>query len=174
MAIVKIPGQNATIRDAHNIKTRLAEIGIGYERWHASYDISSDASEDEILQAYSAEIEKLKKRGGYVAADVIGLDADTPGLDEILNRFNKEHWHDEDEVRFIVKGSAIFYISPVESDVVSIEMEPGDLICVPKGTLHWFELCEDTTVRAIRLFQDPAGWTPFYTESGADEEYRTA
>ena len=56
-------------------------------------------------------------------------------------------------------------------DVVSIEMEAGDLIRVPRGTKHWFNLCGDRTIRAIRLFQDASGWTPHYTESGVDAGY---
>ena len=174
MAILDIPDENMTIRDFEEITARLGQIGIGYEKWKASYDISADASENEILQAYSAEIEKLKSRGGYVTADVIGLDPNTPGLDEILEKFNKEHWHDEDEVRFIVKGRGVFFIAPPKGKVVSITMEPGDLICVPKGTLHWFDLCEEKTIRAIRLFQDPTGWTPYYTASGTEAKYATA
>ena len=89
----------------------------------------------------------------------------------MLAKFNREHWHDEDEVRFIVKGHGIFHIAPANGDVVSIEMEAGDLIRVPRGTLHWFNLCGDRTVRAIRLFQDMSGWTPHYTESGVDAGY---
>ena len=50
--------------------------------------------------------------------------------------------------------------------VFAIEVEAGDLIRVPRGTHHWFDLCADRRIRAIRLFQDPSGWTPHYTESG--------
>ena len=90
----------------------------------------------------------------------------------MLAKFNREHWHDEDEVRFIVKGHGLFHIAPVDGDVVAIEMEAGDLIRVPRGTRHWFNLCGDRTVRAIRLFQDVSGWTPHYTESGVDAGYQ--
>ncbi len=172
MAIVNIPDKNTTLREAGEIKQYLGKIGIDYERWQASYDISPDASDQEILQAYRAEIEKLKLKGGYVMADVVNIGPDTPNLQSLLDKFNKEHWHDEDEVRFIIKGRGIFYIAPENAEVVSIEVEAGDLIRVPRGTHHWFNLCEDMTVRAIRLFQNPAGWTPFYTESGTDEKYQ--
>ena len=30
----------------------------------------------------------------------------------MLNRFNSEHWHDEDEVRFIIEGRGLFHIHP--------------------------------------------------------------
>lgn len=172
MAIVNIPDKNTTLNDAGEITAYLSNMGIDYERWDADEArVSPDATEEEILAAYSPEIEKLKASGGYVTADVINIVPTTPNLDAMLNKFNKEHWHDEDEIRFIVKGHGLFHIAPKDGDVVSIEMEAGDLIRVPKGTLHWFNLCGDRTVRAIRLFQDMSGWTPYYTESGKDAGY---
>jgi len=171
MAVVNIPEQNLRLTDPSEIKARLAEIDIDYERWENIKEVSADASDAEILEAYADEIEKLKASGGYVTADVINVVPTTPGLDEMLAKFSKEHWHDEDEVRFIVKGRGLFHIAPKGADVVSIEMEAGDLIRVPRGTLHWFDLCGDRTVRAIRLFQDASGWTPHYTGSGVDAWY---
>jgi len=52
------------------------------------------------------------------------------------------------------------------------EVEAGDLIRVPRGTWHWFDLCGDRDIRAIRLFQDKAGWTPHYTNSGTDKGFQ--
>lgn len=173
MAIVNIPEKNIVLKDSDEITSYLANIGIDYERWDAGeMRVSADADEAEILAAYAPEIEKLKKSGGYVTADVINIVPTTPNLEVMLNKFNKEHWHDEDEVRFIVKGHGLFHIAPKNSDVVSIEMEAGDLIRVPRGTLHWFNLCSDRTVRAIRLFEDMSGWTPHYTESQIDVNYQ--
>jgi 1,2-dihydroxy-3-keto-5-methylthiopentene dioxygenase len=172
MAIVNIPDKNLTLRAASEISDYLSKIGIDYEIWQANREVSPDADEAEILEAYSDEIERLKASGGYVTADVINIVPTTPNLDEMLNKFNREHWHDEDEVRFIVKGHGLFHIAPQNSDVVSIEMEAGDLIRVPRGTLHWFNLCSDKTVRAIRLFEDTSGWTPHYTESEIDAKYQ--
>ncbi len=171
MAVINIPDRKIKLADADAIRNRLAEIGIDYERWENIGEVPADATDEEILEAYSAEIEKLKATGGYVTADVINVVPTTPGLNEMLDKFNKEHWHDEDEVRFIVKGHGLFHIAPKGGDVVSIEMEAGDLIRVPRGTLHWFDLCGDRTVRAIRLFQDASGWTPHYTGSGVDKGY---
>jgi 1,2-dihydroxy-3-keto-5-methylthiopentene dioxygenase len=133
--------------------------------------VADDAPADEILSAYAEEIEQLKARGGYVTADVIDVSPVTPGLDEMLAKFNREHWHDEDEVRFIIAGHGLFHINPGNGPVVSIEVEPGDLIRVPRGTRHWFNLCADRRIRAIRLFQEVAGWTPRYTESGIEQSH---
>jgi 1,2-dihydroxy-3-keto-5-methylthiopentene dioxygenase len=89
----------------------------------------------------------------------------------MLNRFNKEHAHDEDEVRFCIEGSGVFHIHPTGGPITAIEVLPGDLLRVPKGTHHWFDLCETRRIRAIRLFQDVTGWTPLYTETGAEVGY---
>jgi 1,2-dihydroxy-3-keto-5-methylthiopentene dioxygenase len=89
----------------------------------------------------------------------------------MLAKFNIEHTHDEDEVRYIIAGRGLFHIHPPQGPVVAIEVEAGDLMRVPRGTLHWFDLCGDRRIRAIRLFQDKSGWTPHYTGSGVDRKY---
>ena len=90
----------------------------------------------------------------------------------MLNRFNSEHWHDEDEVRFIIEGRGVFHVHPPGQPVFAVEVGPGDLIRVPAGTHHWFDLCADRRIRAIRLFQDPAGWAPHYTHTGVDKGFQ--
>lgn len=171
MAVVTIPDKNLVLTDESEIKAYLASINIDYERWKNIKNVSADASEKEILDAYAEEIEKLKQSGGYVTADLINIVPETPNLETMLDRFRPEHWHDEDEVRFIVKGCGIFHIAPENGDVTAVKMISGDLIRVPKGTKHWFDLDETKTVRAIRLFQDTSGWTPHYTESEREKDY---
>ncbi len=56
--------------------------------------------------------------------------------------------------------------------IVAIEVEAGDLITVPRGTWHWFDLCSDRRIRAIRLFQEMAGWIPYYTDSAAEAKFQ--
>jgi 1,2-dihydroxy-3-keto-5-methylthiopentene dioxygenase len=90
----------------------------------------------------------------------------------MLNKFNSEHWHDEDEVRFIVEGRGVFHVHPVGRPVFAIEVGAGDLIRVPAGTHHGFDLCADRRIRAIRLFRDKSGWTPHYTQSGVDRDFQ--
>lgn len=171
MALVTILDEDKTLRTPEEITAGLAEHGIDYERWQPAHPVADDAPAEEILRAYSNEIEQLKTRGGYVTADVIDVMSTTPGLNEMLAKFNREHWHDEDEVRFIIAGHGLFHIHSARGPVLAIEVEAGDLIRVPRGTLHWFNLCGDRRIRAIRLFQDTAGWTPNYTESRVDEGF---
>jgi 1,2-dihydroxy-3-keto-5-methylthiopentene dioxygenase len=168
MAVVSVPRQGQRLDEPKAVVAFLAAEGIDHERWAPEHPLAASASAEAVLAAYATEIDRLKARGGYVTADVIDVRPETPNLEAMLARFRSEHWHDEDEVRFILEGSGIFFVNPRERDVFAIEVGPGDLIRVPRGTWHWFDLCDDRRIRAIRLFQDPAGWTPRYTESGTE------
>lgn len=170
MAILNIPDAGNTIDDPSRIAEYLGSIGIKYDRWPV-VEINAAEADSEVIKAYSYQIEKLKADAGYVESDVVTVRPEIPGLEGMLDKFRREHWHDEDEVRFVVDGRGLFHIVPDRGDVVSVEMEAGDLICVPGGRLHWFDVCGEKRFRAIRLFSDRAGWTPKYTDSGRNEKY---
>jgi 1,2-dihydroxy-3-keto-5-methylthiopentene dioxygenase len=171
MALVRIPADDVTLDSAADVTAFLSRHGIEHERWVPAHAIGADAPAEAILAAYAAEIAALKSRGGYATADVIDVTPETPNLDLMLAKFSREHWHDEDEVRFIIEGRGLFHVHPAEGPVFAIEVEAGDLIRVPRGTQHWFDLCGERRIRAIRLFQDVTGWTPHYTESGVDKGF---
>ncbi len=171
MVVVTVPDKKLKIEDPEKARKYLAEIGITYEKWGTGRQVDAKSSSEDILEAYSEEIERLKQSGGYTTADVIDLTEKTPGLDAMLAKFNKEHWHSEDEVRFTISGRGVFHIHPENSDVVAVEVSEGDLLRVPNGTKHWFDLCGDKNIRAIRLFQDMSGWTPYYVKDGVDGNY---
>ena len=170
MATLRIPSEDRVIQSEPEVRSTLAELGIDYERWDLGR-VAANASADSVLAAFGEEIDEMKRRGGYTTADIIDVNPETPGLDAMLARFDKEHTHSEDEVRFILAGRGIFFLH-LGGKVVSVEVGPGDMLRVPRGTTHWFTLCEDRRIRAVRWFQDTTGWTPHYTESGVDREYQ--
>jgi len=172
MALIRIPEEKRSIVDTSQVQAYLASAGIDYERWEPTPELPAASSAEEILAAYAPKIDELKARGGYVTADVIDVKPDTPNLDAMLQKFSSEHWHDEDEVRLIVEGRGLFHIHLPGGPVFAIEVERGDLIRVPRGTHHWFDLCGDRRIRAVRLFQDQSGWTPHYTKSGVDARFQ--
>jgi 1,2-dihydroxy-3-keto-5-methylthiopentene dioxygenase len=167
MATIRLPDDGRTVEGDEAVRAFLDGQGIDFERWSLR-PLNADATAADVLFAYAEDVERLKASGGYVTADVIDVHAETPGLEAMLARFKREHWHDEDEVRFVLDGRGVFYIHPRDKAVFAIEVGPGDLIRVPRGTWHWFDLCFERRIRAIRLFQDPSGWTPVYTDSGAE------
>ena len=171
MVILRIPNENVLLEEHDKIRSYLSNFGIDYEHWEPVPAISPDLPPEQILTIYEKQIDELKKRGGYITADIIDVNPNTPGLDVMLAKINVEHSHNEDEVRYIVSGRGLFHIHPDNGPIVTIEVEQGDLIRVPRGTLHWFDLCGDRHIRAIRLFQSSSGWTPFYTNSKIDQRY---
>jgi len=170
MAVLCFPDTNEIIETEPEIRAALAGAGVDYERWTLDR-VPADCSAEQVLDAYGAEIDEMKRRGGYVTADVIDVKPETPGLDGMLARFDKEHTHSEDEVRFVLAGRGIFFLV-LDERVASVEVGPGDMLRVPRGTKHWFTLCEDRRIRAVRWFQQTEGWTPYYTGSGVDQGYQ--
>ena len=179
MAVLRFPAESSTpqgpggdrrIDEESAIRSELAALGIDYERWSLDR-VGADASAEDVLKAYANEIDEMKRRGGYVTADVIDVNPATPNLAAMLAKFDKEHTHSEDEVRFILAGRGIFFLN-INGCVASVEVGPGDMLRVPRGTTHWFTLCEDRRIRAIRWFQQTSGWTPDYTNSGVDKNYQ--
>ena len=172
MVTVRIPDRNIVMSDKDEITRYLAGFGIEYRFWNASEPLGENPSEEEILKAYRDEIEELKRRGGYTTEDVIEMKPETKDIDIMLAKFSREHIHDEDEVRFTLEGRGLFHVHPENSDVIEITVTKGDLLRIPRNTLHWFNLCDEKRIRAIRLFQNKSGWTPYYSDSGIDKKYQ--
>src|SRR6266702_1301667 len=170
MAVLRFPNEDRMIESEADIRAELGALGIDYERWSLDR-VPPDSTADAVMAAYADEIDAMKQRGGYVTADVIDVNPSTPNLESMLARFDKEHTHSEDEVRCILVGRGIFFLN-LGGRVASVEVGPGDMLRVPRGTTHWFTLCEDRRLRAIRWFQDTSGWTPHYTDSGVDKDFQ--
>jgi 1,2-dihydroxy-3-keto-5-methylthiopentene dioxygenase len=56
--------------------------------------------------------------------------------------------------------------------VFCVKCEAGDLLSVPAGVKHWFDLGPTPFVKTIRIFTDASGWMPQYTNSGIDARYQ--
>src|SRR6516164_3943070 len=147
MATILIADENRKIENRDDISSFLKPFGIYHECWPLEERVDPNASQEEILNAYAPELKVLMEQGGYVTADVINVNPDTPNLEAMLDKFRKEHTHSEDEVRFILKGRGLFHIHPKTGPVFAIQVEAGDLINVPKGTQHWFDLCSEKVIR---------------------------
>ena len=97
-----------------------------------------------------AEIERIKRERGYVDQDEIALSPATPNLDAICAKFDKEHYHTLDEVRFVVDGEGIFDVRDDGDRWVRIEVDAGDLIIIPAHAYHRFYLRETRNIRCVR------------------------
>ncbi|HEX9982913.1 MAG TPA: cupin domain-containing protein [Thermoanaerobaculia bacterium] len=115
---------------------------------------------DEAARAET--IAAIKREHGYVDEDFIELGPQTPNLDAICAKFDREHYHTEDEVRFVVAGAGIFDVRGETDEWIRIEVAEGDIIVIPANTYHRFYLTEEKRIRCMRLFANHDGWAPLY------------
>jgi len=148
--------------DFDSMRTQLEKVGIRYERWTAEKVLGDASTQEEVIIAYKASIERLMKERGYVTVDVVSLNPESTGHGDARKKFLDEHTHGEDEVRFFVDGSGMFYIH-ANSKVYMMLCTRGDLISLPAGTKHWFDMGPKPFFKAIRLFNNPDGWVAKFT-----------
>jgi 1,2-dihydroxy-3-keto-5-methylthiopentene dioxygenase len=144
--------------DGSVIAAELATIGVRFERW-PTRALPDPAA---ILEVYAPEIAALKAEAGYQSVDVVALAPDHPERAMLRGKFLSEHTHGEDEVRFFVDGEGLFTLHE-QGRVFNMLCTKGDLISVPAGMRHWFDMGPAPRFTAIRLFVNPDGWVARFT-----------
>ena len=150
--------------DTYEIQSKLQEVGVRFERWHATIEITPDMTQDEIMTAYQTDIDRLKLEDGYQTVDVVSMHPDHPQRDEFRQKFLFEHRHTEDEVRFFVAGEGLFCLH-LDGQIFQVLCTQDDLISVPAHTPHWFDMGSTPSFTAIRLFNNTEGWIAHATGS---------
>ena len=159
------PGSPVATFERHDdIAAALAEVGIRFERWKAVEPVVPGDPPEKVIAAYREDIERLRREEGYQAVDVVSLAPDHPDRVALRQKFLEEHTHSEDEVRFFVAGSGLFTLHLAER-IYEVLCVAGDLIGVPDGTPHWFDMGPAPNFVAIRLFTNPSGWVANFTGS---------
>ncbi|OWJ64486.1 1,2-dihydroxy-3-keto-5-methylthiopentene dioxygenase [Inquilinus limosus] len=148
--------------DGGSIAHELNAIGVRFERWEASAPLLAEADQEAVIAAYQTEIDRLKAECGYRAVDVVRMQPDHPQREAFREKFLDEHTHSEDEVRFFVEGSGAFYLRKA-GRVFKVVCTKDDLISVPAGTTHWFDMGPAPRFTAIRLFENSDGWIAKFT-----------
>lgn len=154
----------ATFDTLEMIAGQLSQAGIRFERWQAAEPIVPGDPPEKVIAAYREDIERLRELEGYQAVDVISLAPDHPDRAALRAKFLEEHTHSEDEVRFFVAGSGLFTLH-IGERIYEVLCTAGDLIGVPDGTPHWFDMGPAPNFVAIRLFTNQAGWVANFTGS---------
>jgi 1,2-dihydroxy-3-keto-5-methylthiopentene dioxygenase len=158
------PDNAEVIREHAAIAGRLGELGVRFERWETDRALPAAADPQSVLAAYADEVDRLNAQYGFQSLDVVGLGPDHPQKDELRAKFLGEHTHADFEVRFFVGGSGLFYLHP-DQRVYCVWCEQGDLISVPAGTPHWFDMGSRPDFKCIRFFTVADGWVGAFTGS---------
>src|SRR5690348_3527600 len=104
MAFVTLEASKKTLSDAQDIQDFLKFHGITHQTWNVpeplrpitQKDLLSADEKTQVLSSYATQLEALKERG-YIQSDVISLCKQTPNVEELLRKFDHDHYHTEDE-----------------------------------------------------------------------------
>ena len=154
--------QELIVNDKLAMAEELAKVGVRYEQWQANAKLSDNPGQDEVIEAYREDIERLKREDGYQTVDVVSMTPDHPQKTVARGKFLDEHRHSEDEVRFFVEGQGLFTLH-IGERVYEVLCTKGDLISVPANTPHWFDMGPNPRFVAIRLFNNEEGWVAKFT-----------
>ncbi len=160
----------STQEDPEAVASGLAAIGVRFERWDTRHEIRAGDAPERVLEAYQPEIDRLMAEGGYQSADVVSIHPEHPDKATMRTKFLEEHRHAEDEVRFFVDGAGLFTLH-VDGKVYEVLCERGDLISVPAGTRHWFDMGPNPSFVAVRIFTSPDGWAADFTGSDIAQHF---
>jgi 1,2-dihydroxy-3-keto-5-methylthiopentene dioxygenase len=157
----------------------LRSHGVRFARWPlvegliTRDGLAPGVSTEDVLAAYASELGALERETSYPHRGVVQLrraEAD-PSWEQTARaaraKFLDEHSHAEDEVRFFVQGSGLFTMRRTDdrghAHVLQVMCKQGDLLSVPAGTRHAFDMGTSPSFCAIRLFGSPEGWVASFT-----------
>lgn len=154
-------------RDEETIAQALRERSVSFTRWPLRAQVTPRTSSEELLAAYRAEIDELCAGQGLRLVDVARLHPEEgeqwrERAAEARSTFLDEHRHAEDEVRFFAHGTGCFHLH-LDDRVYAVVCEAGDLLSVPAGTRHWFDMGPVPDFCAIRFFEKEDGWVGDFT-----------
>ncbi|MEU9125521.1 cupin [Streptomyces sp. NPDC048506] len=153
--------------DPATIAGALAEHGVELDHWPVRGPVGPDDDSAEVLGRYRAEVDELRARKGFRLVDVARLHP-APGPEwaeraaTARSTFLEEHRHAENEVRYFAHGRGCFSLH-LDDRVHAVVCEAGDLLSVPAGTRHWFDMGTRPDFAAIRFFEEEDGWVGDFT-----------
>lgn len=159
------------------IAEQLAPLGVVYEHIPAGDRLPDGTNQDDILEAHRPLVDRLIAEHGYRLVDVAQLhpvDSDDwrASAAAARTKFLNEHTHDEEEIRYFVAGSGVFYLH-IGGKVHAMLCTPGDLLSVPALTTHWFDMGAVPDFTAIRFFHGDDGWVGTFTGSDIAARFPT-
>ena len=148
---------NKVLTHFDDIVSTLAEHGVRFERWQPS-PIEKGASDAEMIAAYQSQIDAL----GYGSVEVLSVMDEHPQKTELRAQFLSERRYTNDEVHFFIAGQGLFAVH-VGDYVYAIRCEKNDLLAIPAGMPHWFDMGENPRFVTLRLFNTAESHEPAFT-----------
>lgn len=159
-------------RDTTAIAEALRAYSVELRHWPLRGPLAPDVGEHEVLARYRDEVDALCVQEGLRVVDVARIHPrdGTERAEAARGAFLEEHRHAEDEVRFFAHGVGCFYLHAAER-VSAVVCEAGDLLSVPAGTRHWFDMGPRPDFCAVRFFKEADGWVGDFTGSDIAQRF---
>lgn len=155
---------NKVLSHVEDIAATLAELGVTFERAESTLPVQAGASQEEVVAGHRAEIDVWMGQGGYLELDVVSVDEDPSSTAREPSGWQSEHHLEGDWVLCLLAGRLLLSLH-VGDYVYALLCERNDRVVVPARMAHWLDLGERPRIVALRLFTDPKGWHPTYTQS---------
>lgn len=148
---------NKVLTHFDDIVSTLAEHAVRFARWQPA-PIEKGASDADMIAAYQPQIDAL----GYAAVDVLRAAGESAQNAQLRARLLDERRYSEDAVHFFIAGQGQFSLH-LGDYVYAVRCEKNDLLVIPAGVPHWFDIGENPHFVTLRLFNTAKGCEPQLT-----------
>ncbi|MFO2464164.1 acireductone dioxygenase [Pseudomonas sp. 15FMM2] len=149
---------NKVLTHVEDIASTLAALGVRFERWQPATALDKGASEAELIAAYQSQIKAL----GYADVELSSVTCDHPHKAQLRTQNLVEHCYSEDHVRLVIAGQGLFTLH-LDDYVYAVRCERNDLLVIPAGTPHWFDIGQNPHFMTLRMFNTRQGTVPSVT-----------
>ncbi|CAI5757335.1 unnamed protein product [Candida verbasci] len=139
----------------------LSKIGVFYRQIKTQEDLDNLATQRDY------------KNRDEVNLNLAAFNNDINAYNAKMQQFYKEHYHEDEEIRYIVDGEGYFDVRDENDKWIRTKLNKYDLLILPAGIYHRFTLTDDLKyVRAVRLFKDEPKWEAINRDTGKESEVR--
>lgn len=142
-------------------EAELARIGVFYRKCPTIEELNEVA------------LERQYKNRDEITLNLQTFNNDLEAYNAKMKQFYAEHYHEDEEIRYIVEGEGYFDVRNKDDRWIRARMEPEDLLVLPAGIYHRFTLSNGPKhIKAIRLFKDEPKWEAINRGERADSAAR--
>lgn len=138
------------LNHAEDIASTLAAVGIGYRKLELPAALLPGCGQEDFEAAYGLWLQELMEREGYKQQELFNLQRRHPQRLELRARYLDEHVQDSESAWLFLGGFAQLGLR-VGEQVFLLLGERGDLLSLPAGSRHWFDLGEEPHALVLRL-----------------------
>ncbi|ATH82559.1 acireductone dioxygenase [Ectopseudomonas mendocina] len=140
---------NKVLTHAEDIASTLAAVGIAYRQLELPAALRPGCEQAEFEAAYGLWLQRLMEEG-YPHHELFNLQRNHPQKLEMRARHLDEQMQPTASAWLFLGGFAQLSLH-LDGYVYVLQGERGDLLELPAGTRHWFDLGEEPHLLALRL-----------------------